>query len=198
MIQGKRYARLAFFSSISIAGYIFLYATDFNGLYSPWTFWMRIIMKKLSMLIFPSLVGFLAVVINLAATLQEQQGPRYAGAKQCRKCHIDRHKTWSKDLHSKAFDNIKADYQKDPECLKCHTTGYGEGGFTSLEQTPALTGVQCEQCHGPGHEHIPLMSKLKKEKVDKEKYPEDMKINKRPTICIKCHSPHREHVPFEK
>ena len=154
--------------------------------------------KSAGLLTFLILVVSSAFLLSLLAAPKMEQDSSFAGAKQCKKCHIDRHKSWSKDLHSKAFDNISGKYQQDPVCLECHTTGFGEGGFTSIEDTPNLTAVQCEQCHGSGEMHIPIMSKLKKDKVDKDKYPEDKKINKRPTICIKCHSPHQEHVPYDK
>ena len=154
--------------------------------------------RSVALLPFLILFGSSILFLSLLIPQKTEQDSSFAGAKQCKKCHIDRHKSWSKDVHSKAFDNITGDYQKDPVCIKCHTIGFGEGGFTSVEDTPDLTAVQCEQCHGAGEMHIPIMSKLKKDKVDKDKYPEDKKINKRPTTCIKCHSPHQEHVPYDK
>jgi hypothetical protein len=42
----------------------------------------------------------------------------------------------------------------DPECLVCHTTGFGKpGGFISEIDTPKLKNVQCEICHGVRLEH---------------------------------------------
>ena len=44
----------------------------------------------------------------------------------------------------------------NPECVGCHTTGYGEpGGLGELTESNVrrFKGVQCEECHGPmgGH-----------------------------------------------
>jgi len=157
--------------------------------------------RSFLVLLIPALVCalFCAGVVSLAADPQNaasEQGS-YAGERNCKKCHIKRHKAWRGDKHAVAFDNIEGAYRSDPECLKCHTTGHDEGGFVSLEKTPTLTGVQCEQCHGVGSEHIPMMSKLKKDKVDTSEYPEDLKINPRPATCIKCHTPHARHMPVE-
>ncbi|MHC4942322.1 MAG: multiheme c-type cytochrome [Planctomycetota bacterium] len=143
------------------------------------------------------LAGLSAWIVTYAARSQETPTPTYAGAIRCKKCHLERYNSWKADRHSKAFEYIEVVQQKNPECLKCHTTGYGEGGFVSMEKTSHLTGVQCEQCHGMGKEHVPLMSRLKKEKVNEADYPEDKKIDKKPRTCIKCHSPHQEHIPID-
>ena len=97
--------------------------------------------------------------------------PAYVGAKKCKSCHIKQYKSWEQTHMAQSFEVLKpgirpeekkkagldpaADYSTDPECLPCHTTGYGRpGGFESLEATPALVGVQCEACHGPGSEYL--------------------------------------------
>lgn len=98
----------------------------------------------------------------------------YIGHNACDVCHTDIHKSWSKKAHPGAFALLVARKQdKNPECLKCHTTGYGKGGFVDAEKTPDLKGVTCEACHGPGSEH----------NGDKEKI-----VRVPPaTVCTDCH-----------
>jgi len=122
----------------------------------------------------------------------------FVGEKKCKKCHIKQHKTWRDTGHATAFDCLEGEDQNDPKCVKCHTTGYDMGGFASVEESGHLLNVQCEQCHGPGSIHTELMSKLKKEKVEKDKYPKEKQINRIPTGCTKCHNPHIKHAPVEK
>jgi hypothetical protein len=91
----------------------------------------------------------------------------YIGNRKCRTCHIKEYRSWEGTKMAKALDILKPgqraeaktaagldpdkDYSTDPECLRCHTTGYGkEGGFVDVESTPNLVGVGCEMCHGPG------------------------------------------------
>ncbi|MCX6361097.1 MAG: multiheme c-type cytochrome [Armatimonadetes bacterium] len=98
----------------------------------------------------------------------------YIGPSACQVCHADTHKSWQKKKHSSAFDLLVARKQeKNAACIKCHTTGYGRGGFVDAEKTPDLRGVTCESCHGPGSEH----------NGDKEK------ITRVPpaTVCTDCH-----------
>ena len=80
------------------------------------------------------------------------QDASYVGHKDgCRKCHLKEHRSWSRTPHAKALDLLEGDDASNPECLECHTTGYGEAsGFTSDDDTPELAGVTCESCHGAG------------------------------------------------
>jgi hypothetical protein len=78
----------------------------------------------------------------------------YAGAGACKVCHPVQQKVWQGSRHAQALPTlVKAGKQFDPECLACHVVGLGAGGFLSLELTPKLGGVQCENCHGPGKAH---------------------------------------------
>lgn len=83
----------------------------------------------------------------------------YVGSKPCGECHEAQYKvfiTSSKKAHSGERVAIMAPKLKPAElaeCYECHTTGYGRGGFVSLERTPELASLGCETCHGPGARH---------------------------------------------
>jgi len=80
----------------------------------------------------------------------------YMGADTCSGCHGTMHADWSGTLHSVARDNLPA----LPDvvlagCLPCHTVAFGEPyGFVDDATTPELAGVQCENCHGDGGQHV--------------------------------------------
>jgi hypothetical protein len=47
---------------------------------------------------------------------------------------------------------------KPYDCGKCHTTGYSskgnQDGLEGIVGTWALPGITCEECHGPGRDHV--------------------------------------------
>jgi hypothetical protein len=81
---------------------------------------------------------------------------RIAGSQSCAECHKTDDKLWHDSKHAHAIDVLRErNFQVDPFCLSCHTTGYGlAGGFVSLKSSPSLTGVGCENCHGPSQAHV--------------------------------------------
>jgi peroxiredoxin len=81
----------------------------------------------------------------------------YVGSEACQSCHSDEHATWLGQTHAKALDTLAAKGKAgDADCLRCHTTGFGKpGGFQAgAGAQPALAGVGCESCHGPGGDHV--------------------------------------------
>jgi hypothetical protein len=61
---------------------------------------------------------------------------------------------------------FKAGRGADPACVPCHTTGYGQRrGFSDDLAEAAMTGVQCEVCHGPGDDHVKAPPALKEETI---------------------------------
>ncbi|MBL8821067.1 MAG: hypothetical protein JNJ77_00665 [Planctomycetia bacterium] len=142
----------------------------------------------------------------------------FVGAAKCRECHPQAHAHWSATQHSHAWENLikygrpiaevpqkdstmkMIGRQYDPDCVKCHVTGYGyKGGFESAEKTPHLFGNGCENCHGPGSLHAgqpsnPVFRKpMFLSMEDKKKTGE---------MCMKCHDldndPHFDIAKWEK
>jgi cytochrome c554/c'-like protein len=100
----------------------------------------------------------------------------FVGDKACIRCHEQAHKTWDLSAHSHAFatlKKVKSEY--DPDCLRCHTVGYGlSSGFIDEIKTASLANVQCESCHGRGKYHIATLTKTSLKPVT-------------PATCVKCH-----------
>ena len=121
----------------------------------------------------------------------------YVGVSKCKMCHNKTEKgaqytKWLEGPHANAFETLKTDAAikiaadkgvvgnawDAPECLKCHTTGFGVGGYEVKDAdfwNPAaddkegakakklmvdLQTVGCEACHGAGSEY--KSSKVKK------------------------------------
>lgn len=82
--------------------------------------------------------------------------PSYVGAESCAKCHKDIYDRWSKTRHAHALATLaKTAKENDPECFRCHTTGYTDsGGYLNQKETPQLADVRCEACHGPASMHL--------------------------------------------
>jgi hypothetical protein len=112
-------------------------------------------------------------LVGLVAAQEEKKAEaakfQYIGAAKCKMCHNTaaqgkQYDIWAASPHAKAFELLKsekalaqakakgiADPQKDPACLKCHSTAFavsGEGATITQEE-----GVSCESCHGPGSEY---------------------------------------------
>lgn len=104
-------------------------------------------------------------------------GLEYAGSKSCKPCHGYEYETWSSNPHAKAFSTLEqAGSQFDPECVVCHVIGMDyESGFISQQDTGHLINVGCENCHGPGSEHILTAGATE--------------LTEPKSTCIDCHTP---------
>ena len=142
--------------------------------------------RKIGILIVLHLV-FLATwgIVALRAAGPPKEA-KFVGTKKCRSCHLKEYNTWRKTGHAKTYAHLEGPETKDPDCLKCHTTGYGKpGGFVDIDKTPALVGTGCESCHGPGSVH----AEAAKDAPEDAKW--DTKIDKVPqNTCVDCHNPH--------
>jgi hypothetical protein len=101
----------------------------------------------------------------------------YVGSASCKPCHDYEYEKWSTKAHAHAYATLEqAGSQFDPECAVCHVVGMDyESGFTTPEQTGHLKNVGCENCHGPGSEHI--------------KSGGWAKTTEPKSTCISCHTP---------
>jgi hypothetical protein len=109
----------------------------------------------------------------------------YVGDRACISCHADAHKTYLASAHAHAYATlVTKNSQYDPECLSCHTVGYGlYSGFVDVLRTPQLANVQCESCHGRGKDHILAMQAVP------TSHPRTASTLRpvTPATCIHCH-----------
>lgn len=80
---------------------------------------------------------------------------RYLGHEACVDCHTSAQGHWARTAHARAWATlVERGEQRNPECLACHSTGFGAaGGFADPDKARHLVGVQCEACHGPMELH---------------------------------------------
>lgn len=119
-------------------------------------------------------VLIMVLVVLASAVVVAQNNGKYGGVGNCKMCHPDIFNDWSKTPHAKSFELlVNVGQEKNAECLPCHTTGYGNGGFVDEATTPDLEGTVCEGCHGPGADH--MGDKTKIQRVPSAK------------VCAACH-----------
>ncbi|HEY6911038.1 MAG TPA: multiheme c-type cytochrome [Myxococcales bacterium] len=91
----------------------------------------------------------------------------YVGAARCAECHEDAAAFWAQTRHARAYQTlVTVNKQFSLDCIRCHVTGWQQaGGVCRIDRTqaggPGIDGhgvgrrdVQCEDCHGPGSEHV--------------------------------------------
>jgi YVTN family beta-propeller protein len=100
-------------------------------------------------------------------------GPKFVGLAACGRCHntammnrqldhwrlTGHSRAWAVLAKPKAFEIAKtrglaAAPQQAPECLKCHSTGYGQDPGRFRTGAYVSDGVTCEACHGPGNDYM--------------------------------------------
>lgn len=178
------------------------------------------------------LITFLALTAFIFA-----QDFEFVGNAKCKMCHNKAEKgaqytEWTISVHAKAFETLKSDESAKivadmglkgnaweiPECLKCHTTGFGAGGYEvkcddfwnpaaddkvgakAVKRMKGLQSVGCEACHGPGSKY--KSSKTKKAIIAGEITAASvglLEINE--ATCVACHneeSPTRKPFSYEE
>jgi 2',3'-cyclic-nucleotide 2'-phosphodiesterase (5'-nucleotidase family) len=124
----------------------------------------------------------------LASTQASENAPRrdssggavmqYATSSACSQCHLDQYIRWNSSAHARTTGSLvprPADF--DASCLACHASGHKKGASPSASHWAAMQNVQCEQCHGPGKNHIAEPTKAYGKIADIR------------TNCTGCHTP---------
>jgi hypothetical protein len=137
-------------------------------------------------------------------------GRAFAGSASCAECHENAWKVWKDGLdgnpskHARAYATLQQPPKRgkiprnfDPECLSCHVVGWNpqkyfpyQSGFMSLESTPELTDVGCENCHGPGAEHVAAENgdvELDEAQIDKLRKELVLPLKDAEQKCLECH-----------
>ncbi len=177
----------------------------------------------------------LAPLLVFVLTLIYSQ--EFVGSKKCKSCHKKessgaQYSLWEKSKHAHAFETLKtpealetakklgitSNPWETPACVRCHTTGFGQGGYEikdpgfwlqvtakgkptkEVKRMEALKGIGCEVCHGPGSEY---KSKKIMKKLFFGELPADTLGFKIPTeaLCRQCHnkeSPSFKEFHFEE
>lgn len=103
-------------------------------------------------------------------------GKKFVGSAACADCHDEEFEIWADGVdgdggpHEKATrsleenpndDRVWVQRQYDPECMSCHATGWNpqkfypyKSGLIDLAKHEHLYGNGCENCHGPGSDHV--------------------------------------------
>lgn len=132
-------------------------------------------------------------------------GRTFVGSEACGECHSSAFEIWKETPHFHATTSIiEPDNERggiprhhDPECISCHVTGWNpqkyypyETGYISPEETPLMTGSGCENCHGPGSEHV--AAELGEIDVTSDRLKElqqqmILPLDKAHDKCLECH-----------
>ena len=151
-----------------------------------------------------------------ALLIVESQDARYLGYKDgCKSCHFKEWKSWKDTKMAQAFEVLKPgvsveakkerkfdpqkDYTEDPNCLPCHTTGYGlPGGYQiprnaryKVRKAAAQNeGGTCEACHGPGSLYGPVHKDVddKARPYRQEEFYAVGEYKVDAQVCVRCHN----------
>jgi hypothetical protein len=122
----------------------------------------------------------------------------YAGAKICERCHPSEFNQWKSTKHSRSYQALQPlnvpgtelAQSTNADCLQCHTTAFEK--FSGGERKLLVTGVSCEECHGPAKRHVDhylIVEGLESYSDPELNTIQESYIVRSPTrkTCIKCH-----------
>lgn len=125
--------------------------------------------------------GELFTIINTQNLLAEptdlHPDGEFRGNGSCAECHTEQYQQWLATDHARAYQSLADDgAARNPECVKCHVTGYSYvGGFDPIKPEVDFNYVGCEECHGPGSNHISSPTENETALINED-------------TCLRCHS----------
>ncbi|NLX56841.1 MAG: cytochrome C554 [Planctomycetaceae bacterium] len=137
-------------------------------------------------------------------------GRKFVGSAACADCHAAVWEVWKEGVdnhppkHALAYATLQKPPKRsgiprihDPECISCHVVGWNpqkffpyESGFVSLEATPELIGVGCENCHGPGSDHVDAENgvvDLTESQIAQRRQQMVLELKDAEQKCLECH-----------
>ena len=103
--------------------------------------------------------------------------PAFVTSAACSKCHVDQYLKWSNSAHAHATDPlVSRPLEFDSSCLDCHATQTQIARGSNMLEGVRLPNVQCEQCHGPGSDHVAKPAKGYG------------RITNMQSFCVSCHT----------
>jgi hypothetical protein len=155
-------------------------------------------------------------------------GYKFVGSTICMDCHEEEFDIWKdgvdgedeKGPHFRATRDLTDPGQRtwvprnfDPECLSCHVTGWNpqeyypyETGYIDLNKDVDLHGNGCENCHGPGSQHVAAESgDIDADEDQLAKFRREVRMTMKDaekSLCMSCHdidnSPDYDFAPYWK
>jgi hypothetical protein len=154
-------------------------------------------------------------VVSAEPPAGHPSGASFVGSQKCGECHTKAMAVWQNTAHMHAFESLDPQFKRhgferlhgisrinDPECLSCHVTGWDpqnyvrfRSGFlnesfagSEVERNleKLLAGNQCENCHGPGSQHIELVESSADPAVAGESVRVTLE-QARSNTCVRCH-----------
>lgn len=79
----------------------------------------------------------------------------YVTSATCSQCHLGQSMKWLNSAHAHAIDPLLPRVVEfEASCLDCHASSPKSSSSNNKLDVTRLQNVQCEQCHGPGSDHV--------------------------------------------
>ena len=94
----------------------------------------------------------------------------------CESCHSSEYDNWKVSRHAVSLKTLISEHkEKSPECLACHTTGFGrDDGYLNYNITSGLKNVNCTECHYTPAGHLAEPAAFVTERIEEAN-------------CLRCH-----------